>query len=130
VGSERKLRRKASRESRRSGPQSRAYEALEAFASATDVTRKLDREAPCPSCGAGLVHTHSVSTHPAEPGNFTVCIKCGAANRFNEEMQLEPVSDAEVEELPPDVRAHLQDLQAMVRHVKLSRVKRGQTPVA
>ncbi len=94
---------------------------IEAFAFDKDVTRFLESPAPCPSCGAPLKTTHSLEQGGAAPGAFTVCIKCAGVSQFDVGMKLKAVSDADVEALPPEFRKVVEDLQALVRHVKLNR---------
>jgi len=84
--------RKAARRAARNGVppkkplvSSQAMRTLEAFAFDKDVTRFLDSEKPCPYCGAGLRTTHSVEERAAQPGAFTVCIKCAGLSRFDEQ---------------------------------------------
>lgn len=121
---DRKVQRRAARRTGGKPLEGMAIRTLEAFGAATDVTRLFDEQKPCPHCRVKLETTHSVEDEPAGPGAFIVCMKCGGAAQLDAEMKLRLVTDDEVETLPAEGRTILRDLQALIRHAKLSRGRR------
>jgi hypothetical protein len=57
---------------------------------------------PCPSCGQVLDGAGDPwGLHRPKPGDFTVCIYCGAGLRYDRQMQLKVATDAEVRRHAP-----------------------------
>lgn len=69
---------------------------------------------PCGHCGKQL-DAASSDTATAKPGDVSVCMYCTGVNRFDEGMRLVAVNDAELAALPDDMRAVLEEMQALVR---------------
>ena len=82
---------------------------------------------PCPYCGVHLNTAHSSSENAPVPGRLTVCMKCSGICQFGEELKLQPFTDADVEALPPEHRAVIQDLQALVREANRHRDARARS---
>lgn len=64
---------------------------------------------PCPQCSQvqnGATDAGPEGAYP-NPGDFTVCINCGAALKFGEQLQLVGITEEEIERLIPDERAQL-----------------------
>jgi hypothetical protein len=80
------------------------------------------KASPCPGCKGLVMGATSADAHKRAPvpGDLTVCIECGQIAQFGTELELEPVTDADLLSYP---RAVSQQLRAMRRAVR-ARVER------
>lgn len=55
---------------------------------------------PCPKCGSFLDGASAVDSNEVIPkeGDYSVCLKCGAMLKFGENLKLELLTEAEIEE--------------------------------
>jgi len=80
-------------------------------------------DALCPVCGYHMDHAASVGTKAKPtPGDFSLCLDCGAFLRFDKTLQLVLATDAELEsDLNPKSFATAKRAQNLIR-------KRGRLP--
>ncbi|MGI4876683.1 MAG: hypothetical protein ACRYG4_04285 [Janthinobacterium lividum] len=75
---------------------------------------------PCPHCGVELSAATS-TMQPDEdeaapdPGDLTVCIKCGVILRFGVGMIVERLTRAQFDALPPEIMQQLAKVQSTIR---------------
>lgn len=100
------------------------YDLLTQFADAT-ATEVRHAACPCPHCAVMMELAHGPKDGPpAHPGDFCVCIKCAGGSRYDEAMRLYAVTEADLAALPAEYRAQFEELQSLVRYVKM-REQRG-----
>lgn len=69
----------------------------------------------CPHCGVICeAASHADRAHP-RPNDTSVCLICAGASRFDANLGLKGLSDADVEALPARLRSAVQEGQALVR---------------
>lgn len=70
----------------------------------------------CPSCGARFDRATGID-HPSapEPGDFTVCISCGALLRFDAALRTEPATAEDWAALEPEQATMIRRAQALLR---------------
>jgi len=63
-------------------------------------------ETKCPQCACAIdAHTHlSGDDATPTPGSLSVCLRCAAYLSFNDDLSIRPLTTAEFEALPLDVR--------------------------
>lgn len=73
-------------------------------------------ECACPACGH--VMDRATSTTPDErapiPGDYTVCILCGALNQFDQQLHLQPADESK---LPTSTAADVARIRAAMGQV-------------
>lgn len=70
----------------------------------------------CPACGYRSDSSTSIGTQAVpKPGDITLCIKCGEMNRFTQSLQLEPVPDDWLADLPLEERNELLDMEERIK---------------
>jgi hypothetical protein len=74
-----------------------------------NITNYRHRASECPTCGKTLDVTHSRVEQPSpQAGDFTICLGCGSVLRFDSELLLRAVAEAEI---PDDVRIQLEPMR-------------------
>ena len=71
----------------------------------------------CPRCAYYVDRAASIgSTAVPEPGDFSLCLNCGALNRFKQDMLLEPVPDDDPDllDLTPQSRLKIMLVQGYI----------------
>jgi len=69
----------------------------------------------CPSCGGAVDSCDNLSqARPPRPGDFAICLKCGAANRFDAAMKLVTATAEDLREIDPANRRKLRDAEKIV----------------
>ena len=72
------------------------------------MTEIVTPKCPCPLCGHELDRATPVEKGATpKAGDLSVCIGCGGCLTFAEDLTLRELSDAELNELPPDTRLEL-----------------------
>lgn len=76
-------------------------------------------DAPCPHCGARLDGALNVSgDEPPEPGDFSVCIKCGGLAVFTQLLGLREVLPHDCADMPDDLLVELHRVMVEVERFK------------
>ncbi len=105
-------------------------EAFEPLERQFELERRLEEDpmkhrmkrAACPTCGDvhdAASNAEAVSAAP-EPGDFSVCGSCGAINRFDAVLGLEPVTESDLPSIHPENRRLLELARAAVRRARPS----------
>lgn len=71
-------------------------------------------DSKCPKCGVTHVAASTIKQDIPKPGHLAVCTRCGALNRFNQEMALEELSEPQWRLLPLQTRQILRSMQRAV----------------
>jgi hypothetical protein len=100
--------------------ESEAMKNILAFLSDEKTTRI--EESPCGHCGKGLSAASSDTGKPA-PGCLSICTRCLGINRFDDALRNVAVTDEELAALPADLRSHLEEMQAILRHSRMAAQK-------
>lgn len=71
-------------------------------------------ESTCSACGLVLNMSRAAdgNTNPPQPGDVTLCARCGTLYRFDEDVALERVSEAEEASLSESDRARVASVRA------------------
>lgn len=75
----------------------------------------------CPACGA--LHDGAANTTgqgAPEPGDLSICIRCGAAAQYGPGLALLRLSRLDILALPADAQEHITALQAVQKRVVLA----------
>lgn len=73
----------------------------------------------CPTCGYEMDSASSVGRKATpKPGDFSLCMRCGAVLRFDAELRLEPATSDELTELDEEGRTTLLRAQAVIRKLR------------
>lgn len=104
--------------------QSAAMRAIGDFACETGSATRLPVGSPCPTCGKSLDAASGGKGHTPKPDDVTICVYCSALLRFNEALGLDPMTDAEIEALPSDVRHQMQEMADLLRAARTGALKR------
>lgn len=74
---------------------------------------------PCPRCGKphdeATAYKHDCSP---QPGDFLICIDCGALLRFTADLRQEALGPIEIALLPSDLREEILTAQVAIRIVR------------
>lgn len=117
----RKMKRKEDRKRRRKG---------NSGIKATPVIYELVAEEPngntqriiCGHCSE-TIRVHDNIPHE-RAGTLGICIRCGGANLFDDNLNPIPITDSDLEELPPVERAFIRDVQLKIRSTRFPRFTR------
>lgn len=78
--------------------------------SLTIATTEKTNKDNCPACGYGI-DTHSASDDPAfrspGPHDVSICLKCGAHNKFDKDLKLVPFTQEDRERAEPSLLAEM-----------------------
>lgn len=97
---------------------SKAMQTLEHFAHATGTTEDVP-PSPCGHCGHMNEKASGMPGEGPSPGALAICGGCGGVNQYDERLHTVRVTDEEVEAFPPEDRAHVQDMQSLIRNARL-----------
>lgn len=64
-------------------------------------------EARCPSCRHAVNSASNMHGKRPLPGDITVCVRCAAVSQFDVKMRLNPVTQKQLDQLPPEHRKEL-----------------------
>jgi hypothetical protein len=80
----------------------------------------------CPGCKVGidLMKTPFVETQQPNPGDLTVCLKCGIPSRYNDDMTLRLIGPEEWTTFSPKELRELELVLDGVRHVRRTHEQR------
>ncbi len=85
----------------------------------TNTTRSAPKR--CLGCGRDVdAHSGDPGTSP-KPGDVSICAYCARAMQYGPELELEPL---DMSELPEDVRAEVEEGQALIRAAMLRSTRR------
>ncbi len=98
--------------------ESKAFTELESFAYAKGETTQIVAS-PCGHCGCLLENASSAAGDSPDPGCFSVCVRCGGINQFDENLRLARVDEAALEALPPEARSHLLEMGDLLRAARM-----------
>lgn len=79
---------------------------------------------PCVGCGQPLDASSGLPGESPNEGDLSTCVHCGAFHVFCADMSLRGLTEAELSELPADVRAELEEARDLLRAAKMP-VKKG-----
>lgn len=104
--------------------QSPAMELLEAFLD--DGKTVAVEPMACGHCGVALDRVSSKQGGSASPGALSVCFACLRLNRFDEQLRLVALTEAERAALPDETRAQIEDAVAVLRASRMRGGTEGQ----
>jgi hypothetical protein len=108
--------------------ESAALKAIKAFADQTGTTTRY-AAAPCPHCGTTIDAATGVGDAVPEPGNWAVCVACGGIVRYDAELRPVALDAEELAALEPEIRSHLEEMQALVRQSLARKLGGKRSPV-
>lgn len=98
-------------------------ETMRAYAAGRNVMRMP--ESACPWCGTPTSGSGSTQEKPPEPGDHTICVRCGGVASYTDQMHLRKITGEEWAALPDELRAELQGAAELFA----SRGVRPKTPI-
>lgn len=72
----------------------------------------------CPYCAAVIDRAGGPETERPEPGDFSMCVRCGGYLVFGDKLQPIGMPDEMLETVEPETRAHLQRMRKLLRSIK------------
>jgi hypothetical protein len=103
---------------------SQAMRHIEEFATGTGTSTRHDRPRPCPHCRKNLDGASGPKGSSPGPGDFSICVYCCGVMRFDDDLQLVPVSESDLDALAADgCASEVATLRQMRDMYRASRMK-------
>lgn len=96
--------------------ESKAVRLLQSFGKDENASRVPP--SPCPHCGVVLDACNSADGGKPEPGCHTICISCLNVSVFDDELRMAKVTQEEIDAMPAEHRAMLDDARGILRHYR------------